>query len=260
MADPNLEWMTQGPLALLADLHKMPKQTERMNIKFNPDITLKVEDHLDNFYMQLQTLEVRHDDVACRLFPCTLDDRVAACYHSLPPNSIQNLGAFKRMFLENFVDDKTLAMLLKELGSLKMEGKEKVKDFNQRFTRILNKFAADTKPHDSIIVDYYTSALPTNIAQFVKRAVKPTLLENCGEAIVVEKHLCAIRVIKDDEPTKESRDVSRKSQAMASNGRDKEANDIETLTRLVKNLTTEVFELKQWKTDTSASSHPRRQR
>jgi len=72
------------------------------------------------------------------------------------------------MLLENFVDDKTPAMLLKELGSLEMEGKEKVKYFNQRFTCILNKFVADTKPHDSIMVDYYTSALPTMIAQFVK--------------------------------------------------------------------------------------------
>jgi len=72
------------------------------------------------------------------------------------------------MFLENFVNDKTPSMLLKELGSLKMEGKEKVKYFNQRFTRILKKFAIDTKPHDSITVDYYTSALSTNIAQFVK--------------------------------------------------------------------------------------------
>jgi len=55
-------------------------------------------------------------------------------------------------------------MLLKELGSLKMEGKEKVKDFNQRFTHILKKIVADTKPHDSITVDYYTFTLLTNIA------------------------------------------------------------------------------------------------
>ena len=70
---------------------------------------------------------------------------------------------FKRMFLEKFVDDKTSAMLLNELGNLKMESKEKVKDFNRRFSHILNKFLADTKPHDSITVDYYMSALPTNI-------------------------------------------------------------------------------------------------
>jgi len=72
------------------------------------------------------------------------------------------------MFLEKFSDKKTPTMLLKELGSLKMEGKEKVKGLNQRFLRILNKFVVHTKPHDSISVDYYTSALPTNIAQFFK--------------------------------------------------------------------------------------------
>lgn len=68
------------------------------------------------------------------------------------------------MFLEKFVDDKTLTMLRKELGSLKMEGKEKVEYFNQRLTHILNKFAVNTKPHDSITVDYYMFSLPTNIA------------------------------------------------------------------------------------------------
>jgi len=68
------------------------------------------------------------------------------------------------MFLENFADGKTPVMLLKEFGRLKMEGKEKVKDFNKRFTRILNKFATDTKPHDSITIDNYTSSLSTNIA------------------------------------------------------------------------------------------------
>ena len=57
-----------------------------------------------------------------------------------------------------------------------MEGKEKVKDFNHRFTHILNKFATDTKPYGSITVDYYMFAFPTNIVQFIKRDVKPTLL------------------------------------------------------------------------------------
>lgn len=142
------------------------------------------------------------------------------------------------MFLEKFVDDKTLAMLLKELGSLKMEGKEKVKYFSKRFTRILNKFVVDTKPHDSITINYYTSALPTTIAQFIKWVVKPTLLESCKEDIYVEKDLRAIGVIKNDESTKDSKYVSRKPQATTSKGRDKEATDIETLTRLVKKLTT----------------------
>jgi len=90
--------------------------------------------------------------------------------------------------------------------------------------------------------------------------VKPTLLENCEDTIDVEKDLCMIGVINNDEPTKDSKDTSRKSQTIVRKGRDKETNNIETLTRLVKNLTTEVFELKQWKTDTSASNHLPRQR
>jgi len=72
--------------------------------------------------------------------------------------------------------------------------------------------------------------------------------------------LCAIRFINNDEPENDSRDVRRKSQAMTSRGRDKETSDIETLTHLVKNLTSEVSELKQRKMDMSASNHLPRQR
>lgn len=113
MDDQNLEWMTQGPLTLLGALYKIPKQVERMSINFNLDNIVKVEDHLDNLYLQLQTLEVWYNDVACRLFPCTLDGHAAAWYRNLLTNSIQNCGAFKRMFLEKFSNDKIPTMLLK---------------------------------------------------------------------------------------------------------------------------------------------------
>ena len=69
-----------------------------------------------------------------------------------------------------------------------------------------------------------------------------------------------IGVVKDDELVKDSKDASRKSQAMASKGRDKEETDIETLTRVVKKLTTKVSKLIQQKIKTFASSHPPRQR
>jgi len=74
----------------------------------------------------------------------------------------------------------------------------------------LNKFAADIKPHDSITIEYYTSAQPTSVLQFVKQVAKPTLLENGDKEIAIEKDLHVIGAIKDDEPTKDSRDASRK--------------------------------------------------
>lgn len=127
----------------------------------------------------------------------------------------------------------------------KGRGERKGKDFNQRFVCILNKFVVDMKLYDSITIDYYTSTPPTSIVQFIKRAIKPTVLENCEEKIVVENDLCAIGIIKDDEPTKDPREVSKKPQATVSKGKDRETSDIENLTCLVKNMAIEVSELKQ---------------
>jgi len=113
-------------------------------------------------------LEVSYHDVACRFFPCTLDGREAIWCHSFPLNLIQNWKGFKN-FLEKFSNDKTPAMLLKALGNLKMEQKEK---FSQSFNCILNIFPIDMKPHDSITIYYYTFSLPKSIVQFVKRIAK----------------------------------------------------------------------------------------
>jgi len=71
--------------------------------------------------------------------------------------------------------------------------------------------------------------------------------------------LHAIGVIKDDESMKDSKDAGINPQAMRSKGRDKETTNIETLTHLVKNLTTEISELKQQKMESFVSIHPPRQ-
>lgn len=154
-----LDWITQGPLALSGVSHKMPRNLEKLLMKYDPYKVVKAEDHLDNFYMNLQMLEVRYDDVADRIFPCTLDGRATVWYQTLPLNLIHNWRGFKKLVLEKFVDDKKLSMILRELGNHKIEQKQKVKDFNQRFNHILNRFPLDMKPHDSITIDYFTSTL-----------------------------------------------------------------------------------------------------
>jgi len=75
MVDQDLDWMAQGPLALLENIHRMPKHLEKLLSKIDPDKKTKIEDHLDDFYMHLQILEVRYDAVACRLFPFNLEGR-----------------------------------------------------------------------------------------------------------------------------------------------------------------------------------------
>ena len=78
---------------------------------------------------------------------------------------------------------------MKELLSLRMDKKEKVQYFNQRFAAHLNNFSATTNPAEETLVEYYTSALFPNITMFFKRAVKLTLVENYAEENKVEAEL-----------------------------------------------------------------------
>ena len=141
--------MSHGPLTVHV-LHKILRQSEKLLTKYDLERTVKEEDPLDNFYLHLQMLEVRYDDVEFRILPSNLDGREVVWYHIIPPKSIQSWNGFKNLFLEKLVDDKTPTMLLKELENMQMEHKEKVKYFNQRFNHILNEFLVNTKPHDSI--------------------------------------------------------------------------------------------------------------
>jgi hypothetical protein len=95
--------------------------------------------------------------------------------------------------LENFGDYKSPEILVMELFSLKMNPKEKVKDFNQRFLTLKNKIAADSMPAEILIVAYSTKALHNNIAIWVKRAKKNTLLEAFEEARKIEKDILKLK-------------------------------------------------------------------
>ena len=65
----------------------------------------------------------------------------------------------KNLVLEKFGNDKTPEDLVMELSTMKMENKEKVQDFNQRFTTLLNSLIVTTKPTEESLVEYYTISL-----------------------------------------------------------------------------------------------------
>ena len=62
-----------------------------------------------------------------------------------------------------------------------------MKYFNQKFTTILNKFPTDVDLDDSMIINYYTRALPWDIVVFVKCEAIPTLVDNFATTLEVEK-------------------------------------------------------------------------
>jgi hypothetical protein len=99
----------------------------------------------------------------------------------------------KFCFLEKFEDDKSPEVLVMELSSLKMNPKEKIKDFNQRFVTLKNRIPTDSMPTENLIITYYTKALHQNITIWVKRYKKATLLEAFEEASQIEKNILSLK-------------------------------------------------------------------
>jgi hypothetical protein len=79
-------------------------------------------------------MNVQHEDIVCRLFPYTFENKASTWYYNL--SSIRSWDTFEKYFISKFREEKTPTMLFKELVSLKMEKKEKVNYFNQFFTTI----------------------------------------------------------------------------------------------------------------------------
>jgi hypothetical protein len=65
-------------------------------------------------------MNVEHEDVVCRMFTYTFENKASMWYYNLPIGSIRSLDAFERTFLNNFGEDKTPATLRRELIVLKM--------------------------------------------------------------------------------------------------------------------------------------------
>ena len=113
---------------------------------------------LQIFYLYIEGLQAgEHEDVVYRLFPHTLKGKAASWYFSLPANSITDWNTFERMFRSKYAVQKTHTTLMKGLGALKKERKERVHNFTQRFATYLNNFTAAEKPSENALIEYYTS-------------------------------------------------------------------------------------------------------
>ena len=68
--------------------------------------------------------------------------------------------------MTQFRNDKTSGILFCELSRIKINKKEKVMDFNQRFITLLNRIP--DKPTEAFQIEFYTTSLSPPIPKFVK--------------------------------------------------------------------------------------------
>jgi hypothetical protein len=143
--------------------------------------------------------------------------------------------------MKKFGEKKMTIHFHNELGYIKMDTREKVKDFNQIFLNVLINFPNDVAPTKSLDIEYYTTTLTPSIGMFVKRANKNTLALNFDEAETMEKELSTYDQHLHYEDTKSA----GKKPFMLAKPPNKESKDIENVIKMVKKLSNEVVDLKK---------------
>jgi hypothetical protein len=198
-------WLTIDAIDIPGPTHPFPKNPQNFFPKYDPDDDVLPEYHIKQFMDALNLMNVEHEDVVCRLFPHTLQGKATKWFLTFAPRSITSWKKIEEAFMVEFSDEETPRILSLELLGIGMNENEKVKDFNERFITLLNRI--HIKPTKVVQIEYYTYALPPNIAMFVKNQEKLTLVDNFAEAIQVEKDLEALYsflVKEEDEVLMES--------------------------------------------------------
>jgi hypothetical protein len=197
--------------------------------------------------LAIRLRSVEHEDVVCRLFPYTFEGNASTWYFSQQPQTIIFWDKFETCFLEKFGDDKSPEVLVMELSSLKMNPKEKVNEFNQIFLTLKNKIPADLMPVESVIVAYYAKSLHNNIAIWVKRSKKNTLLESFEEANQIEKYILNLKynLSSEAETTSSSKKKIKILTRSSQTKNQQETLDLESLQKAFQKLSNQVVELKR---------------
>jgi len=193
-------------------------------------------------------LGVLDEDAVCLLFPFTLIDAASTWYFSLRIGSITSWAAFQRAFLDKFGDDKTPVALVLELSRLKMEAKEKVKDFNIQFNTLFNRIQTNARPTNEVLMEFYITALPVPTAMWDKRSNAQTLQGAINEAIKVENEMISLTTCHHTSEGKKASQSPKKNNGSDNKvveGKERGTEDVEGLHQIIKKLTNTVIDMKR---------------
>ena len=68
----NQRWLTINPLAISGPQNTLPNNPNKLLPKFDPDDDILPKTHIDKFMLAMSIMNVKHEDVVCRLFCLTL--------------------------------------------------------------------------------------------------------------------------------------------------------------------------------------------
>jgi len=155
----NQPWLIPDVVAVPGAIHGMPKHLENFLPKFDLNKKAFFEDHVKKFILLVRLMNVEYEDVVYRSFPYIFENKASTWYFYLAQASITIWNSFETTFIENFGEENTPSTLVLYLSMIKMDSKEKFKDFNQIFLTLMNKIAQAPNPIEDVSIEFYTLTL-----------------------------------------------------------------------------------------------------
>jgi hypothetical protein len=141
---------------------QMPPKYEKWLPRFTGRDGERSDYHMSDFwdFFQLHPISDDVEDLAMKLFSATLHGNARKWYDNLPDASITSMDQLEETFLKRWgVKLEDIETLLKRLDYIKQVENETVREFHNRFEKLLYQIPRSHHPGDMYLVYLYTNAI-----------------------------------------------------------------------------------------------------
>jgi hypothetical protein len=141
-------------------------------------------------FFQLHPISDDAEDLVMKLFSATLHGNARKWYDNLPVASITSMDQLEETFLKRWgMKLEDIQTLLKELEYAKQTENETVRDFRDRFDRLLYQIPGNHHPEDKYLMYLFTNALLVHLGFLLSKKRPKTLNEAYNMAMRIEVNI-----------------------------------------------------------------------
>jgi hypothetical protein len=165
----------------------MPPRYEKWLPKFIGSDEENAIKHMRDFYafFQLHPISDDVEDLAMKLFSTTLHNNARRWYDGLPDASITSMDQLEEVFLEKWDP----GILIDRLDRIKKNKNETVREFHDRFERLLQQIPTNLHPSHNFLLFLYTKAFTGQISFPIRDEAPRTIQEIYHLAIQIEEDI-----------------------------------------------------------------------
>jgi hypothetical protein len=175
---------------------QIPSRYEKWLPKFTGNNVVSIEDHTRDLWAFFQPHPIS-DDVeylTMELFSATLYDGARRWYNGLPDASITSMDKLKEVFLKRWSVKEDPNMLLIRLNRITKAENEIVREFHDKFERLIQQIPESHHPSSNFLLFLYTKDFTGQIGFLLRNKAPRTIQEAHEMATKIEDNLSLSRV------------------------------------------------------------------